>query len=88
MRVSCLHLLSMYLCDRYWAKCWKMRAGSRERIYKRVSKMSKVNHFKFLFLIPMGKWFSTIPILMKLGARFWGMGMDVAYRQGEEGGAK
>ena len=50
--------------------------------------MSKVNHFKFLFLIPMGKWFSTIPILMKLGARFWGIGMDVAYRQGEEGGAK
>ena len=50
--------------------------------------MSKVNRFKFIFLIPMGKWFSTIPILMKLQARFGGMGTYVAYRQGEEAGVK
>ena len=82
----CIYYVGTYVIDTGLnAGRWGQEA---EKEYIRVSKMSKVNHFKFIFLIPMGKWFSTIPILMKLWVRFGGMETDVAYRQGEEGGVK
>lgn len=82
------------LRDKYWAKCWEMRTGSRERIHEKASKMNKASHCKFTFLIPVGTGLAFSLFLWNYEYGVWGawgkscMRTDGAQRQEEEGGDK
>lgn len=60
------------LRDKYWAKCWEMRTGSRERIHEKASKMNKASHCKFTFLIPVGTGLAFSLFLWNYEYGVWG----------------